>query len=125
TYMSPEQAAGKVEEVGPASDVYGLGATLYVLLTGHRPFRGETPDEVLGQVRRGKLAPPREVSPDVPLALDGVCRKAMAFRPAERYASALELAADIEHWLADEPVSDYAEPWPARAGRWARRPRTG
>src|SRR5204863_2313394 len=73
TYMSPEQAAGKVEEVGPASDVYGLGATLYVLLTGHRPFRGETPDEVLGQVRRGKLAPPRDVSPDVPLALDGVC----------------------------------------------------
>src|SRR5205823_6188592 len=60
----------------------------------------------------------------VPLALDGVCRKAMAFRPAERYASPLELAADIEHWLADEPVSVYAEAWPARAGRWARRHRT-
>jgi serine/threonine-protein kinase len=123
-YMSPEQAHGRLDELGPASDIYGLGATLYVLLTGQKPFPSTDAQEVLGQVRRGEFAPPRRVKPDTPPALDAVCRKAMALRPADRYATALDLAADVEHWLADEPVAAYPERWPARVARWGRRHRT-
>jgi serine/threonine-protein kinase len=123
-YMSPEQAAGRLGELGPASDIYGLGATLYSLLTGRRAFEGPDMGTVLAEVRAGRFPPPRQVKPEVPPALDAVCRKAMALRPADRYATALDLAADVEHWLADEPVRAYPEPWPARAARWARRHRT-
>ncbi len=124
SYMSPEQAAGRLAEVGPASDIYGLGATLYALLTGRLPFEGPDMGEVLSRVRAGRVAPPRQVRPDTPAALDAVCRKAMALRPADRYATALDLTADVEHWLADEPVGAYPEAWPARAARRARRHRT-
>jgi tRNA A-37 threonylcarbamoyl transferase component Bud32 len=123
-YMSPEQAAGRLDEVGPASDVYSLGAMLYVLLTGQKPFEGGRTDEVLARVRGGRFAPPRLVKPGTPAALDAVCRKAMALRPDDRYATALGLAADVEHWLADEPTTAYRDPWAARAARWARRHRT-
>ena len=122
-FMSPEQAAGKVEELGPATDVYSLGATLYVLLTNRPPFQGPVV-EVVKQVERGEWLPPRQVNGSVPAALDAICRKAMALRPEERYASALALAEDVEHWLADEPVGAYAEPAGARLRRWMRkRPR--
>jgi tetratricopeptide (TPR) repeat protein/tRNA A-37 threonylcarbamoyl transferase component Bud32 len=122
-YMSPEQAAGRLEEVGPASDIYGLGATLYALLTGQAPFPGSDKGEVLRQVQRGDVVPPRQVKPTTPAALEAVCLQAMAQRPEDRYRTALELAADIEHWLADEPVAAYREPLAARAGRWVRRHR--
>lgn len=123
-YMSPEQAAGRLDDLGPASDVYSLGATLYELLTGHRPFNAEQVEEVLEKVRRGEFPPPRAVTRPVPRPLEAVCLKAMAFAPADRYPGALDLAADVEHWLADESVSAYREPWTSRAGRWARRHRT-
>jgi tetratricopeptide (TPR) repeat protein len=122
--MSPEQAEGRLDELSPASDVYSLGATLYVLLTGKKPFDGADAEEVLSAVRRGRFVPPRLVKPGLAPALDAVCLKAMALRPADRYATALDLAADVEHWLADEPVAAYPEPWTARAARWARRHRT-
>jgi serine/threonine-protein kinase len=122
-FMSPEQAEGRAEELGPHSDVYSLGATLYCLLTGRVPFPG-TVTEVLERVRRSDFPAPRQAHPGVPAALEAVCLKAMALRPADRYASAQELAADIERWLADEPVGAYREPWPARARRWLRRRRT-
>jgi serine/threonine-protein kinase len=121
-YMSPEQARGDWDRVGPASDVYSLGATLYCLLTGQGPFQGKA-EEVLVQVRRGEVLPPRHWKPQVPRPLEAVCLKAMAHAPQERYATALELAADVEHWLADEPVCAYREPLPARLGRWRRRHR--
>ena len=122
-YMSPEQAAGKVEELGPATDVYSLGATLYALLTNRAPFKGPVV-EVIKQVERGEWLPPRQVNGSVPAALDAICRKAMALRPEERYGSALALAEDVEHWLADEPVAAYPEPAGARLRRWVRkRPR--
>jgi tetratricopeptide (TPR) repeat protein/tRNA A-37 threonylcarbamoyl transferase component Bud32 len=124
TYMSPEQADGRLTEVGPASDIYGLGATLYSVLTGRKPFDGPDVESVLALVRLGQLVPPRQVKPDTPPALDAVCRKAMALRPTDRYASALALAAEVEHWLADEPVAAYPEPWRARLARWGRRHRT-
>jgi hypothetical protein len=122
--MSPEQANGRLDELGPASDIYGLGATLYVLLTGRRPFEGADAANVLSQVRSGALVPPRRVRPDTPQPLDAICRKAMALRPTDRYGSVLALAADVEHWLADEPVAAYPEPWTVRLGRVARRHRT-
>jgi WD40 repeat protein/tRNA A-37 threonylcarbamoyl transferase component Bud32 len=123
-YMSPEQARGQLDRLGPASDIYGLGATLYELLTGIEPVRGEHVYEILDKVNRGIWLLPRKVCKDVPPALDAICCKAMALRPEERYASALDLATDIEHWLADEPVSAWSEPWIFRARRWLGRHRT-
>jgi serine/threonine-protein kinase len=123
SYMSPEQAAGKVEELGPASDVYSLGATLYCLLTGRAPFEGKDTGEVLRQVQAGDFPPPRQLKRGVPAALEAVCLKAMALKPADRYSSARALADEVEHWLADEPVAAYREPWPARLARWGRRHR--
>jgi tetratricopeptide (TPR) repeat protein/tRNA A-37 threonylcarbamoyl transferase component Bud32 len=119
-YMSPEQASGAVAQLGPASDIYSLGATLYVLLTGQAPYQG---DRILEQVRAGTFARPRQVKAAVPTALEAVCLKAMASKPGERYATALALAADVEHWLADEPVTAYTEGWTTRLRRWSRRHR--
>jgi serine/threonine protein kinase/Flp pilus assembly protein TadD len=119
-FMSPEQAAGRLDQVAPASDIYSLGATLYAVLTGQAPFRGE-PGEILRRVQRGAFTPPRQVKPEVPAALEAICRKAMALRPEERYRTALQLSEDVEHWLADEPVSAWPEPATVRLGRWARR----
>jgi tetratricopeptide (TPR) repeat protein len=117
--MSPEQARGD-NELGPATDVYGLGATLYALLTSRPPFQGKLV-EVLPQVQRGAWRPAREVNAAVPAALEAICRKAMAPRPEERYGSALELAGEVEHWLADEAVAAYREPAAARLRRWVRK----
>ena len=80
--------------------------------------------EVLQKVERGDFPPPRQLRPDTPRPLEAICLKAMAREPAARYATALELAADLERWLADEPVRAYREPLAARARRWARRHRT-
>jgi serine/threonine-protein kinase len=120
-YMSPEQAAGRLDLLGPASDVYSLGATLYAILTGQAPIRGQDQSERLRRASRGEWALPRQVKKGVPKALDAICRKAMALRPQDRYATAQALAADVEHWLADEPVTAYREPLLRRLGRWARR----
>jgi serine/threonine-protein kinase len=123
-YMSPEQAAGRWDTVGPASDVYSLGATLYTLLTGKAAFEGSGVEEVLHKVGRGDFPPPRQVKPQVPPALEAVCLKAMALKPEDRYPSPRALADDLEHWLADEPVLVHRDPPLARAARWARRHRT-
>jgi serine/threonine-protein kinase len=123
-YMSPEQAAGRSDLLGPASDVYSLGTTLHTLLTGQSPFpTGEVAD-VLDRVQRGEVLSPRRSKRDVPRALDAICQKAMARQPEGRYASAFDLAADLEHWLADEPVLAWREPWTDRARRWLGRHRT-
>ena len=120
-YMSPEQSVGDWERVGPRSDVYSLGATLYSLLTGRAAFEGDDILAVLDRVRRGEFRPPRQVEPEIPPALEAICLKAMATRPEARYATAGELADEIERWLADEPVAAYREPWGPRLARWARR----
>jgi tetratricopeptide (TPR) repeat protein/tRNA A-37 threonylcarbamoyl transferase component Bud32 len=121
SYMPPEQAAGQSDEFGPASDVYSLGATLYCLLTGQAPFANDECDRTLKLVERGDFLRPGQVKANVPPALAAICLKAMALRPVDRYATARALANDIEHWLADEPVSCWHEPWRVRAHRWKRR----
>jgi WD40 repeat protein/serine/threonine protein kinase len=123
-YMSPEQAAGHLDRLGTASDVYSLGATLYCLLTGRAPFEGVDVGTVLQRVQRGEFPPPRQVKRQVPEALEAICLKAMALQPERRYASARALADDVEHWLADEPVSAWREPWLVTARRWLGRHRT-
>src|SRR5262249_36990656 len=124
-YMSPEQAEGNTELVGPASDVYSLGAILYAILTGQPPVSGKDVPEVLGKVKRGAWVAPIRVRRDVPVELDAICRKAMHPDPEKRYGTALELAADVERWLADEPVSAYQGSWQARWQRLERRQATG
>ena len=124
-YMSPEQAAGRLDQLGPASDVYSLGATLYCLLTGQAPFEAERRRR--RSCRRSSAASSRRRGRsnrgDRP-ALEAICLKAMAREPEDRYASPERLADDIEHWLADEPVTAWREPFSVRARRWARRHRT-
>ena len=122
-YMSPEQAEGDLEHLGPHSDVYSLGATLYCLLTGKPPFEGDVADVIRG-VQKGGFRPPRAVDPSIDPALEAVCLKAMALKPENRYASPKALAEDVERWMADEPVTAWREPWARRARRWARRNRT-
>jgi serine/threonine protein kinase len=120
-FMSPEQAAGRWNVVGPTSDVYGLGATLYFLLTGQPPFQDPDRYAILSAVQRGDFPPPQQLNRQTPPALAAVCRQAMSLKPEDRYESATALADDVERWLADEPVAAYAEPWSTRLGRWGRR----
>jgi tetratricopeptide (TPR) repeat protein/tRNA A-37 threonylcarbamoyl transferase component Bud32 len=122
-YMSPEQATGRLSDVGPTSDVYSLGATLYCLLTGRAPLVGTDLSIILPSICAGDFPRPREVESTVPVALEAICLKAMAVSPESRYASPRALGAEIERWLADQPVLAYPEPFPARAIRWVRRRR--
>ena len=123
-YMSPEQAQGRLEQVGVPSDVYSLGATLYCLLTGQPPIADPEVAVVLRKVQAGEVPALRQVNREVPAGLEAICLKAMALRQEDRYPSARALADDIEHWLADEPVAVYREPMSIRLTRWGRRHRT-
>ena len=110
-YMSPEQARGDLDRLGPRSDVYSLGATLYCLLTGKPPFEGDDVGEILRMpCRRGDFRGPRSSIPSLDKALEAVCLKAMATEPEDRYPTRRALADDLERWMADEPVSAWREP---------------
>jgi serine/threonine-protein kinase len=122
-YMSPEQAEGDLDRLGPRSDVYSLGATLYCLLTGKPPREGDVAD-VLSAVQRGDFPPPRQIDASIERPLEAVCLKAMSLKPAGRYATAKVLAEEIERWLAGEPVAAWPEPWTARTRRQFARHRT-
>ncbi|MGP0068063.1 MAG: protein kinase domain-containing protein [Isosphaeraceae bacterium] len=123
-YMSPEQARGDLDHLGPRSDVYALGATLYALITGRPPVEGDDIGAVLRRVQKGEFARPRQLDPAIDSALEAVCLKAMALKPEDRYATSRALADDIERWMADEPVSAYRESLRRRLIRWERRHKT-
>jgi serine/threonine protein kinase len=120
-YMSPEQAEGNLETLGPRSDVYSLGATLYYLLTGKPPLEGDDIVALLRAAQKGEFPPPRRLEPSIDRALEAVCLKAMALKPQDRYATPRALAEDVERWLADQPVLAYPEPLWTRAVRRVRR----
>jgi serine/threonine-protein kinase len=122
-YMSPEQAAGHGSRVTERTDVYGLGAVLFEILTGRPPHQGPSVQAIIEAVIRGETPRPRQVSSSVPRGLDAVARKAMAKLPEDRYARASEIADDVQRWLGDEPVSAHRESPGARLGRWVRRHR--
>lgn len=123
-FMSPEQAEGRLDELGPATDIYSLGATLYSILTGRPPFAAESLASLLLRVVAGQFPPPRDVNPNVAKPLEAICLRSMALQPEARYSSALALADDVERWLADEPVSAYPESFVERSWRWIRRHRS-
>lgn len=123
-YASPEQIDGRLDILGPTSDVYSLGATLYSILTGQAPVPNVSLDEKLQRVRSGNISPPRSINASVPPPLESICIKAMSLNSGDRYCSAEAMASDLELWLAGEPVTAYAEPFLDRASRLARRHRT-
>lgn len=116
-FMSPEQARGALDELGPKSDVYSLGATLYSILTGGVPIKGDSPSDSLRKVKEGDFPAVAAVSPKIDAALGAICHKAMSLQPGDRYESAAALGQELDLWLAGEPVTAYREPLSRRIGR--------
>ena len=120
-YMAPEQARGDNAQLSSATDVYGLGTVLYQLLTGHPPFLGETTYETIRLVLETDPRRPRLLNPKVDRDLATICLKCLEKDPGRRYASALALAEDLEHWLRHEPTQARRAGILVRANKWIRR----
>jgi mono/diheme cytochrome c family protein len=121
SYMAPEQAEGKKDQIGPATDVYALGTILYELLAGTPPFRATTPLEWLRLVVAAEPVPPSRLAPSVPRDLEAICLKCLEKAPARRYASALALADDLRRFLTGRPVAARRTGPAGRAWKWTRR----
>ena len=121
-YMAPEQAEGRPQHVGPATDVYALGAILYELLTQRPPFTGASLLQVLGRVRTEGPVAPRKLQPTVPRDLETICLKCLAKEPAQRYPSASALADDLRRFEGGEPIQARPPDLLHRLGNWSRSP---
>jgi serine/threonine protein kinase/tetratricopeptide (TPR) repeat protein len=121
SYMAPEQAQGKSREVGPAADIYALGAIFYELLVGRPPFRAGNPIDTVRQVVEQEPVPPRQLEPRVPLDLETICLKCLEKVPARRFATAGELADDLRRFTDGDPIKARPTPSWERAWKWAKR----
>lgn len=120
-YMPPEQASGSSAAIGPAADVYSLGAILYKLLTGHPPFKAPTTLEILNQVIEQEPVSPRRVNPKIPKDLETICLKCLQKDPARRFHSADDLVSELERFQRGEPIRSRPISRWAYAARWCRR----